>query len=315
MTLRFLASLALAVPLIALGGCREKSSQAPGGAAPGAMQTKVEQVAFPELGPKQQIQAGIEFREATLQRGGVPMRVWYYQPDKAAGPLALVLVPPAGSTLFAGMALADGDRREHYPYVKAGFAVVSFDIDGHVPNSPPPSDAVVLQGARAFRDARAGLANAQAALDFLAAKAPNIDPQRVYIAGHSSAATLALLAAEHEPRIKACAAFAPATDVEDRLAEVIPLLDRALPGYREFLHFSSPGTHADKLQCPVFLFHARDDANVPVRDSTDFAALLRKTNPRVTLVTTPHGGHYDSMIREGIPKAIAWFQQRQKENK
>jgi fermentation-respiration switch protein FrsA (DUF1100 family) len=55
------------------------------------------------------------------------------------------------------------------------------------------------------------------------------------------------------------------------------------------------------------------DANVPVRDSTDFAALLRKTNPHVTLVTTPRGGHYDSMIREGIPKAIAWFRQRQNE--
>jgi dienelactone hydrolase len=315
MILRFLAFFAFAASVMGLGGCGQKSSQAPSGAAPGATEPKVERVAFPELGPKQRIQAGIEFREATLQRGGVPMRVWYYQPEKAAGPLALVLVPPAGSTLFAGMALADGDRREHYPYVKVGFAVASFDIDGPVPQSPPPSDAVVLQGARAFRDARAGLANAQAALDFVLAKVPNIDPQRVYIAGHSSAATLALLVAEHEPRIKACAAFAPATEVEGRLAEVIPLLDRALPGYRKFLHFSSPRTHADKLQCPVFLFHARDDANVPVRDSTDFAAILRKTNPRVTPVTTPHGGHYDSMIREGIPKVIAWFQQRQKEDK
>jgi len=65
------------------------------------------------------------------------------------------------------------------------------------------------------------------------------------------------------------------------------------------------------LKCPVFLFHAQDDRNVPVQQSTDFAALLQKTNSHVTLVTTPNGGHYDSMIREGIPKGIKWFQQVQ----
>jgi dipeptidyl aminopeptidase/acylaminoacyl peptidase len=62
------------------------------------------------------------------------------------------------------------------------------------------------------------------------------------------------------------------------------------------------------LKCPVFLFHTEDDQNVPIRQSTDFAALLEKTNPQVTLVTTPHGGHYNSMIREGIPRGIEWFQ-------
>lgn len=50
---------------------------------------------------------------------------------------------------------------------------------------------------------------------------------------------------------------------------------------------------------------------MPVQQSTDFAALLQKTNSHVTLVTTPNGGHYDSMIREGIPKGIKWFQQVQ----
>ena len=59
---------------------------------------------------------------------------WYYRPEQATGKLALVLVPPAGSTLFTGMDLGDGDRPEHYPYARAGFAVASFEIDGHVPN-------------------------------------------------------------------------------------------------------------------------------------------------------------------------------------
>src|SRR5262249_51971365 len=159
--------------------------------------------------------------------------------EDAADKLALVLVPPAGSTLFAGMAMGEGDRAEHYPYVRAGFAVASFDIDGQVANLEKASDAAGLKGAQGVRHAQAGLVNAKAALDFVLAKVASVDPDRVYIAGHSSAATLALLVAEHEPRIKTCAAYAPVTDVEARLAEVIPQLDRALPGYREFLRSSS----------------------------------------------------------------------------
>jgi dipeptidyl aminopeptidase/acylaminoacyl peptidase len=315
MTFRFLASITLALCVAGLVGCSQEPSSSKVVTTTGPAETQAEPISFPELGPSRLIQPGILFQEATLQRGAVPMRVWYYQPEKAADKLALVLVPPAGSTLFIGMEMGDGDRAEHYPYAKAGFAVASFDIDGHVPNLEKETDAAVLKGAREFRDARAGLANAKTALDFLLAKVPNVDPNRIYVAGHSSAATLALLVAEHEPRIKACAAYASVTDVEARLAEPAPWLDRSLPGYREFLRFSSPKTHADKLNCPVFLFHARDDRTVPNRESTDFAALLKKTNPHVTLVTTPNGGHYNSMIQEGIPKGIAWFQQMPKEDR
>jgi dipeptidyl aminopeptidase/acylaminoacyl peptidase len=310
MLLRFLASIGLVI--VVLVGCKQKPSPSKVIKPTEPTEALAEPIAFPELGPSRQIQPGIQFQEATLQRGAMPMRVWYYQPEKAANKLALVLVPPAGSTLIAGMEMEDGDRPEHYPYVKVGFAVASFDINGAVPKNPErQSEEAALKGAREFRDARAGLANAKAVLDFILAKVPNIDPNRIYIAEHSSAATLALLVAAHEPRIKACAAYAPAADVEARLARFIADLDSVLPGYREFLHFSSPKTHVDELKCPVFLFHAQDDTTIPIRQTTDFATLLKKTNPRVTLVTTPKGGHYDSMIREGIPKGIAWFQQLQ----
>jgi dipeptidyl aminopeptidase/acylaminoacyl peptidase len=271
--------------------------------------------ALPEFGPSRRIQPGIRLQEVTLRRDAVPMRVWFYQPEKAAGKLPLVLVPPAGSTLFVGMALSEGDRSEHYPYVKAGFAVAAFDIDGDVPNLENATEATLLKGAKAFRDSQAGLANAKAALDFILAKAPNINPDRIYVAGHSSAATLALLVAENEPRIKACAAYAPCTDVEMRLAKITPQLDKAIPGYAKFIRSSSPKTQTDKLKCPVFLFHAQDDQNVPIRETTDFAKLLKKINPRVTLVTARTGGHHDSMVREGVPKAIDWFRKLPKEKR
>jgi dienelactone hydrolase len=266
--------------------------------------------AVPELSAARPIQPGVLFQEALLRPGALPMKVWYYRPDQAKGKLPLVLVPPAGSTLIAGMDLGDGDRAEHYPCVGAGFAVGSFEIDGHVPDTQRASDAAVLKGALAFRDSRAGLNNAGAALDYLLAKSPDLDPNRIFIAGHSSAATLALLVAEHEPRIKGCVSYCGVSDVEDRLARAIPQLDRAIPGYRDFIHFSSPKTHVEKLKCPVFLFHAQDDRNVPVSQTTGFAELLKKTNPDVTLDTSARGGHYQSMINAGIPKGIAWMQKR-----
>lgn len=299
------------VVLLALGvGCgkRPPKPDMPAGAQQ-LPDAPAEPVDFPELGAARTIQPGVRFREATIQRGAVPMRVWYYEPEKAAGKLPLVLVPPAGSTLFVGMDLSDGDRAEHYPYVRAGFAVASFEIDGHVPNLNGASDAAVARGAREFRASRAGLDNAKVALDFVLAKVPNVDPGRVYVAGHSSAGTLALLVAEYEPRVKACAAYAACTDVEKRLAPAAGFLDQAIPGYRDFLRTSSPKTHAAKLTCPLLLFHARDDTTVLPSESTNFAAQVRATNPNVSLVTVARGGHYDSMIREGIPKGIELFRQ------
>ena len=304
MTFRFL-SLAIAISVIGFAGCTQKSSPSAPISQAGPLEAPAAPATIPELGQSQLIQPGIQFQEAALRRGAMQMRVWYYQPAKAADKLALVLVPPAGSTLFAGMSLGDGDRTEQYPYVKAGFAVAAFDIDGNAPENA--SDAATLKAAREFRDANAGVANA--ALDFILAKVPNIDPARIYIAGHSSAATLALLVAENEPRIKGCAAYAPVTDVETRLAPVIAQLDIAIPGYRTFIRESSPKTHAERLKCPVFLFHAQDDATVPIRQTINFAAQVKKTNSQVTLVQARNGGHYDSMIREGLPKGIEWFRQ------
>lgn len=265
---------------------------------------------FPELSRVQVMQPGFMFQSAVLSPGAIPMKVWYYRPEQSANKLPLVLVPPAGSTLVAGMDLGEGDRVEHIPYVRAGFAVGSFEIDGHVPQTQNVFDATILKAAREFRDSRAGLNNAKAALDYLLSKANDIDENRIFIAGHSSAATLALLVAEHEPRIKGCAAYCAVSDVEEWLARGMTQLNRALPGYRAFIRFSSPKTHVAKLKCPVFLFHAGDDTNVPVSQTVTFAELLKKTNPDVTVDTSATGGHYDSMINVGIPRGIAWMQKR-----
>ncbi len=297
------------IATLCVSGCgRETPKANPPATGNEPIATQPAVVSFPELPTARQIKPGISFQEAAVVRNGVSMRVWYYAPAAPkTAKLPLVVVPPAGSTLFVGMGLGDGDREEHYPYVKAGFAVVSFEIDGDVPNMQKASDAEIGRAAKAFKAANFGIANAQTALDFVLAKVPAIDADRVFTAGHSSAGTLALQFAASDPRVKGCAAYAAVTNLRQRLAPVLPALDQSIPGMARSIDSVSPSARLTDLKCPVFLFHATDDSNVPPTQSTAFAAALKATNPNVTLVTTKRGGHYESMINEGMPQAIAWM--------
>jgi len=88
---------------------------------------------------------------------------------------------------------------------------------------------------------------------------------------------------------------------------VVDTLSRVIPDYGAFVHRSSPLAGVADLRCPVFLFHADDDTNVPTGDVENFAENLRKTNPNVRFVRVPKGGHYESMIQQGVPQAIQWL--------
>ncbi|MCI0489226.1 MAG: prolyl oligopeptidase family serine peptidase [Blastocatellia bacterium] len=262
---------------------------------------------WPELGPAEKIEPGIAFHQVTIRGAKSSMRIWLYLPDNPAQEkLPCILIAPAGSRLFHGMSLGEGDRPEHLPYVREGFIVAAYELDGPLADSP--DDDEIIAAARAFKEADAGVANSSTTLDYLLAKVPAIDRDRIYTAGHSSAATVSLLVAAHNPRVKACVAYAPACDVVGRVGEqLIDILSSDIPGYREFIRRSSPDHMANDLRCPIFLFHADDDSVVPTSEVTSFAETLKKTNSNLTYVRVSRGDHYDSMIDEGIPKAIEWL--------
>ncbi|HEX2951812.1 MAG TPA: prolyl oligopeptidase family serine peptidase, partial [Armatimonadota bacterium] len=160
----------------------------------------------------------------------------------------------------------------------------------------------------AFRAVDGGVVNGKAAIDYALANVPGIDANRLYSAGHSSAATVSLLLAEHEPRIKACIAYAPVFNVADRVsAKLIEIIEPSIPDFRQYLTQISPSSNLNKLTCPVFLFHADDDSNVQRNTIDPYAAQLKHLNPKADYVTVPTGEHYDSMLTNGIPKAIAWL--------
>ena len=55
------------------------------------------------------------------------------------------------------------------------------------------------------------------------------------------------------------------------------------------------------------MFHSSDDKTLPIAQSAAFVEEVKKVNSNVTFVQADHGGHYTSMIKEGVPKAIEWL--------
>lgn len=253
-----------------------------------------------------EVDSGVLLTELQFAGSGGPGQngqIWLYLPpgEHAPGSLPCVLIGPAGTTLMEGMDLGEGDQAEHIPYVQAGFAVVAYSLDG-------PTEGLFDQVAyEEFQAAMAGVVNGRNAMEFVLAKVPEVDPKRVFAAGHSSAGTLALLFAEHEPRLAGVAAYMPVYDVPKRSGWMLRIVDAQLPHAADFAHRSSPKTHADRLNCPVFLYTASDDSNVPAADVRAAAEDLQSRGKDVTIEVAPYGDHYQPMIDTGIPAAIAWM--------
>lgn len=272
---------------------------------------------FPNPGAGTEIEPGVTFQELVLRprpgmQGNEPGqsgKLWVYLPsgDHAPHSLPCVLICGAGSNLITGMELGDGDRPEHLPYVRAGFAVVAYETDGYVANMKQATDQQMVGGIRRFLAAHAGLVNANNALEFTLQRLKQVDPERVYAAGHSSAATTAVLFAQAQPRIKGCVAFAPALDMSARFGNNKSMITGLVPSATAFFSDFNPIDHFNRLNCPFFLFHALDDSNVAPGQSTAAAQKIRGMGKKVTLVMVTSGDHYDSMIREGIPRAINWL--------
>jgi dipeptidyl aminopeptidase/acylaminoacyl peptidase len=86
-------------------------------------------------------------------------------------------------------------------------------------------------------------------------------------------------------------------------------MSAGMPHVAEFIVQSSPRTHEQRLSCPVMIFHAADDTNVPIASSREFAKRMQAAGKDVTLKEASSGDHYDSMIEQGIPAGIAWMKE------
>ncbi|MBI3865861.1 MAG: prolyl oligopeptidase family serine peptidase [Planctomycetia bacterium] len=277
--------------------------------------------AFPELGQAETMDdTGVQVYQLDLAAANagnsqpaarMQLRVYLPPGEHAAGSLGCVLVAPAGTNLLTGNGLDDPDyHSEALPYALAGYAVVTYSLDGALTAGlEDASDSEMSTAYRAFSAAFGGLANARAALEFVLARLPQVDARRIFAAGHSSAGTLSLLFAEHEPRLKGCIAYAPQPNVEEHLSAMLRLLTLTggYPGIVDFVRRSSPQTHMARIKCPVFLFWSADDSVVTPHDIQRFATDLGKLRQDVTVKTVPTGDHFNSMVDPGMGLAIEWL--------
>lgn len=220
-----------------------------------------------------------------------------------------ILVAPAGGSLMRGpVSGSDDATAELAAYAKAGYVVVGFHQDGEVPSATPTADELATASAQFFA-AQAGLVNARNALEFVLARLDNVDPSRIYIAGRNSGGTLALLFAEHEPRVRACVAFGPTTNVVKHV-EWQALQTGAPPTAAELLlaQQTSPATHAAKLSCPTLLVALPGDVGAVAAELTGFEQQLKTLHKEVTLATVNTASASSSDDALGIEPAIAWLE-------
>jgi len=275
---------------------------------------------FPGRGQGREIVPGVTFHSvrvgssstqpgATLGQG---MTLWLYLPEgkHEPGTLPCVLIAPAGTILLTGIGLADGDRPEHIPFARAGFAVLAYELDGPISDEEMTRPSSLKRACESFLAARCGLTNAKVALDWLNRQVPEVDKSRIFTAGHSSAGTMALLLVENEPRIRACAAFNAPADTGKNFDEGIKGQFRTIvPQLDEFFTTYNPIRHAEQIKVPLFLFNSLEDTVVSADSTRSFAETLKGLKKQVVVEIVPTGDHHASMIEEGIPLAIKWFMQ------
>jgi dipeptidyl aminopeptidase/acylaminoacyl peptidase len=184
-------------------------------------------------------------------------RVVHY--DSPAGKLAAYLSPPPG----------DGKQHPAVIWLHGGFSNSIGETAWE--KAPPKND----QSGSAFRKAgipmmypslRGGNDNpgfkegffgevddVLAAREYLAGQ-DMVDPTRIYLAGHSTGATLALLTAASTDRFRAVFAFGPADDASGYSAKDLPFDTK---GEREF-ELRSPVRWLHSVRSPVFVFEGTE---------------------------------------------------------
>lgn len=256
--------------------------------------------------------AGHQVSTTRLHGGREGDRLILYRPPLTPGQtVPCIVMAPAGTRLFHGILLGEGDAQEHARYLEAGFAVVACEIDGPIDDAKMDDSKAMVAAAKKFQEANAGIRNMQEALD-VAETLPWVDKKRIFVAGHSSAATLALQTAAFEQhRIAGCIALAPGVDVPKHLGMMLGLLESSgATGLRATLDTLSPHNNINRLTKPLFLFCAKDDSVIEESSVAAFAAAVKKKNAQVTYKTVPTGDHFDAMIQNGIPAAAEWAKQQ-----
>jgi dipeptidyl aminopeptidase/acylaminoacyl peptidase len=190
---------------------------------------------------------------------------------------------PAVLFVHGGFALGRSDWEMTRPYRDAGFIVLMPTLRGE--NGQP--------GTFSFFYDEVG--DVLAAREYLAEQ-PFVDPQRLFVAGHSSGGTLALLAAMASGRFRAASSFSGSPDqallvrhAPAPFARILPF-DKSEP--RE-LQVRSPLAYAASFKCPVRIYYGSEEKHFHL--TSPRTAMLAKERGLDVEAREVEGGHASSV--------------------
>jgi dienelactone hydrolase len=247
-----------------------------------------------------------EVTELTFPSGDLTLKAWVSR-DRDNGQKK----KPAVLFLHGGNAFDLQDWQMIKPFLDAGYVVMIPMLRGE--NGQPGSFSM-------FYDE---VDDVLAAADALA-KLNYVDPQRMYMAGHSAGGTLALLAAMTSPRFRAAASFSGSPDQFNALG-VNQWVNQApfdTGGLGEFsnrnpeaqkeFRMRSPLAFAESFKCPVRMYLGNQEGNL--RTSTQKTAeLAKKKNLDVEVVEVP--GDHMSAVAPAMRQCIEFFEENKEPRK
>jgi dienelactone hydrolase len=229
--------------------------------------------------------------EVDFPSGGLNLKAWISGHQRHGPKLPAVLF------LHGGFAFGPADWEMAVPYWAAGFVVMVPMLRGE--NGLPGNFSFFYDEVN----------DVLAAADYLG-KQPSVDPTRIYIAGHSAGATLALLAAEATGRFRAVASFDGTPD-----QQLLYNGSASKPGVHQEIVFDpknlrelqvrSPLAYATSFKSPVRLYYS-DEASIILQLPIQRLVQVAKSRGLNVAATHVAGTHF-SHVPQAMSQSIAFF--------
>jgi dienelactone hydrolase len=237
----------------------------------------------------QRARPGEDVEEVEYQSGNLRLKAWVSSADDVNKKHSAVLF------LHGGFAFGEDDWEQAEPFEDAGFVVMIPMLRGE--NGLPGAYSMFYHE----------VDDVLAAADVLAQR-PDVDPDQIFVAGHSVGGTLALLASMTSSRFRAAASFSGSPDqvAWSRMQPQVVPFDRN--DNREY-QMRSPLAFPASFKCPVRIYYGSQEI-LFIRSSQKLAKQAKKHNLDVETVSVP--GDHMSSVDAAMQQAIAFFRSQER---
>ena len=247
---------------------------------------------------------------------GEPVEGWVLMPEAKRKVPGVLYVHGGPKTAFGHSYM-----HEFQAFAGAGYAVIYFNPRGSDGYSERFADIRGQYGTRDFEDLMEGL-------DWVLKKYPQIDGERLGIAGGSYGGFMTNWAIGHTTRFRAAVTDRSITSWTSfwGTSDIGPFFTEDQVGgdpwdSEEKLRNDSPLSYAPKVETPLLLVHSMEDYRCPMVEGLEFFTALKKHGKEAELVLFPGENH--DLSRIGKPKHrasrlghyIRWFDTHLKRKK